>query len=181
MFRAQGPYPNVENVVTLWDVIWLAILLVETLVKVYDYFEKVSNFFSVFCVFLNKEWSVWHYIYIYVNLSKRATTFVKRAKQVVVFPLPWEFWPKREIGDIFVENAVLFLNVVTKCHYLSSFLRYMPNRLWEPFTRTRKIVIIWAKLARKSQTKKYIKNKNSAHSCHDIAVAVLRVQGPSQI
>ena len=30
-------------------------------------------------------------------------------------------------------------------------------------------------------TKKFIKNKNSAHSCHDIAVAVLRVQGPPQI
>ena len=125
---------------TCWDIgqsLWL--------------FWKSVQFFSVFCVFLNKEWSVWHYIYIYVNLSKRATTFVKRAKQVVVFPLPWEFWPKREIGDIFVENAVLFLNVVTKCHYLSSFLRYMPNRLWEPFTITRKIVIIWAKLAMKSQ------------------------------
>ena len=29
-------------------------------------------------------------------------------------------------------------------------------------------------------TKKSVKNENSAHSCHDIAVAVLRVQGPSQ-
>ena len=28
--------------------------------------------------------------------------------------------------------------------------------------------------------KKQVKNKNSAHSCHDIAVAVLRAQGPSQ-
>ena len=26
----------------------------------------------------------------------------------------------------------------------------------------------------------YVKNKNSTHSCRDIAVAVLRVQGPSQ-
>ena len=99
---------------------------------------KKCPIFSVFCLFLNKEWSVWHYLYIFVNLSKRATTFVKRAKQVAVFPLPWEFWPKRGIGDIFVEHAVLFLNVVRKCHYLSSFLRYMPNRLWEPSTITRK-------------------------------------------
>ena len=30
-------------------------------------------------------------------------------------------------------------------------------------------------------TKKNIKNNNNAHSCHDIAVAVLRVQGPPQI
>ena len=140
---------------------------------------KKCPIFSVFCVFLNKEGSVWHYLYIFVNLSKRATTLVKRAKQVAVFPLPWEFWPKRGIGDIFVEHAVLFLNVVRKCHYLSSFLRYMPNRLWEPFTITRKIVITWAKLVRKSQ--KIHKNENSAHSCHDIAVAVVRVQGPPQI
>ena len=35
-------------------------------------------------------------------------------------------------------------------------------------------------MGRKSQ-KKYIKNQNSAHSCHDIAVVVLRIQCPSQI
>ena len=28
-------------------------------------------------------------------------------------------------------------------------------------------------------TKKWVKNKNSAHCCHGFAVAVLRVQGPS--
>ena len=112
---------------------------------------KSVQFFSVFHVFLNKEWSGWHYLYIFVYLSKRATTFVKWAKQVAVFLLPWEFWPKKEISNIFVEHAVLFLNVVTKCCYLSSFLRYLPNRLWEPFTITRKIVITQAKLAIKSQ------------------------------
>ena len=30
-------------------------------------------------------------------------------------------------------------------------------------------------------TKKYLKNKINVHSCHDIGVAMLRVQDPSQI
>ena len=51
LLRVQGPYPNIENVVTLGDVIWLAFILVETLVKVYDYFEEVSNFFQYFVFF----------------------------------------------------------------------------------------------------------------------------------
>ena len=96
-------------------IIWVAFFLVETLVKSYDYFQKVSNFFSIFS-FLNKEWSVWHYLSIFVKLSKGATTFVNGAKQVAVFSVLWEFWPKKEIGDSFIEHAVLFLNVVTKCH-----------------------------------------------------------------
>ena len=137
MFRIQGPCPNIENVVTLWDVIWLAFFRVETLVKVYEKCLVVS----VFCGFLNKEGSVWHCLYIFVNLSKGATTFVKRAEKVAVFLVPWESFPKKEIGDSFIEQAVLLLNVVTKCHYPSSFLQYMPNRQWEPFTITRKIII----------------------------------------
>ena len=35
----------------------------------------MSNF-SVFCVFLNKEWFVWLYLYIFVKVSKGAITFV---------------------------------------------------------------------------------------------------------
>ena len=54
-------------------------------------------------------------IYIYVKLSKGATTFVNGAKQVAVFVVPWEFLPKKEIGGSFIEHAVRFLNVVTKC------------------------------------------------------------------
>ena len=48
-------------------------------------------------------------------LSKGATTFVNGAKQVAVFVVPWEFLPKKEIGSSFIEHAVRFLNVVTKC------------------------------------------------------------------
>ena len=54
-------------------------------------------------------------MYIFVNLSKWATTFVKRTKQVAVFVEPWEFWPKKAIDDSFIGHAVLFLGVVTKC------------------------------------------------------------------
>ena len=111
---------------------------------------KKCPIFSVFCVFLNKEWSLWHYIYIFVKLSKGATTFVTGAKQVAMFLVPWAFWPKKEITGSFIEHAVRFPNVVTKCDQLSSFLRYMPNRLWEPFTITRRMVITWGKLAIKS-------------------------------
>ena len=78
--------------------------------------SKKCPIFSVFCVFLNKEWFAWLYLYIFVKLSKGATTFVKRVKQVAVFPDPWEFWPKKEIGCNFIEHAVMFLNVVTICH-----------------------------------------------------------------
>ena len=45
-------------------------------------------------------------------------------------------------------------------------------------TITRKTVITWWKLATISQINKW--KITSAHSCHDIAVAVLTVQGPSQ-
>ena len=141
---------------------------------------KKCPIFSVFCVFLNEKSSMWHYLYIFVNLSKGATTFVKRTKQVAVFLGPWEFWPKKEISDSFIEHAVLFLDVVTKCDELSFFLRYMPNRLWEPFTITRKNSYNMKKIGYKI-TKKYFKNKINAHSCHDIGVAVLRIQDPSQI
>ena len=49
---------------------------------------KKRPVFAVFCVFLNKEWSVCHYLYIFVNLRKEATTFVNEAKQVAVFLVP---------------------------------------------------------------------------------------------
>ena len=141
---------------------------------------KKCPIFSVFCVFLNEKWSMWHYLYILVNLSKGATTFVKRTKQVAVFLILWEFWPKKAISDHFIEHAVLFLDVVTKCDYLSSFLRYMPNRLWKSFTITRKNSYNMKKIGYKI-TKKCLKNKINVHSCHDIGVAVLRIQDPSQI
>ena len=41
--------------------------------------------------------------------------FVKRTKQVAVFLGPWEFRPKKEISDSFIEHAVPFLDVVTIC------------------------------------------------------------------
>ena len=60
-----------------------------------------------------------HFAFIYkifVKLRKGATTFVKRAKQVAVFPVPWEISPQKEIGNNFIEDGFLFLNVVTNCH-----------------------------------------------------------------
>ena len=103
-------------------IIWLPFSLVETLVKIYDYFQKVSNFFQYFVFFLNNELSMWYYLYIFVKLSKGATTFVNRVKHVAVFLVLWETWPKKEIGSSFIEHAVLFLNVVTKCDsYLCSW------------------------------------------------------------
>ena len=75
---------------------------------------------------------------IFVKLSKGATTFVNRAKQVAVFLVLWVFWPKKEIGDCFIEHAVLFLNVVTKYHALKLQLMgwqvggHMTNLLGSP-------------------------------------------------
>ena len=77
--------------------------------------SKKCPIFSVFCMFLNKEWAMWHYLYIFVKLIQGATTFVKRVKQVAVFLGPWECWPKKEICGSFIEHAVMFLNMVTKC------------------------------------------------------------------
>jgi hypothetical protein len=37
-------------------------------------------------------------------------------------------FPKKEIDYKVVEHVVVFLNVVTECNQLSSFLRYMPNK-----------------------------------------------------
>ena len=76
---------------------------------------KKCPIFSVFCIFLPKERSVWHYLYIFGKVRKGAKTFVNRAKQVAVFLVPWEIWPKKEISGSFMEHAVMFLNVVTKC------------------------------------------------------------------
>ena len=70
---------------------------------------KKCPIFSVFCVFLHKERSVWHYLYIFVNLSKGATPFVNRAKWVAVFLVPWECWPKKEIGDILLSMLLYLL------------------------------------------------------------------------
>ena len=63
--RVQGPYPNIENIVEFWNVIissdyhsfslrdrWLyhlTSLLMQILVKIHDYFQKVFNFFSILC------------------------------------------------------------------------------------------------------------------------------------
>ena len=134
MFRVQGPSPNIENVLTLWNVIISSdyhSLLLRHWSRSMTIFKKCP-IFSVFCVFLNNEWSIWYYLYRFVKLSKGATTFVNRVKHVAVFLVPWEFWPKKEVGGSFIEHVVIFLNVVTKCDYLSLFLRYMLNILWEP-------------------------------------------------
>jgi hypothetical protein len=37
-------------------------------------------------------------------------------------------FPKKEIDHKVVEHVVVFLNVVTECNQLSSFLRYVPNK-----------------------------------------------------
>ena len=91
---------------------------------------KKCPIFSVFCVFLNKEWSLWHYLYIFVKLIKGATTVGNGPKHVAVFLGPWEIWPKKEISGSFIEHYVEFLNVVTKCDYLSLFMRYMQKHLF---------------------------------------------------
>jgi hypothetical protein len=52
--------------------------------------HKKCPTFSVFCVFLNKEWSAWHHFYISVKLSKRGTILVNRAKWEAVLLVPWE-------------------------------------------------------------------------------------------
>ena len=124
MFRVQGPFPNIENVLTLWNVIISSdyhSLLLRHWSRCMTIFKKCP-IFSVFCVFLNNELSMWYYLYIFVKLSKGATTFVNRVKHVAVFLVLWETWPKKEIGSSFIEHAVLFLNVVTKCDsYLCSW------------------------------------------------------------
>ena len=77
-----------------WDyIIWLAFFLVRHWSKSITICKKYP-IFSVFCVFLNEKWSMWHYLYILVNLSQGATSFVKRTKQVAVFLVPWEFCQK---------------------------------------------------------------------------------------
>ena len=55
------------------------------------------------------------YLYIFIKLSKDATTFVNRVKHLAVFLVLWEFWPKQQISGSCIEHAVIFLNVVTKC------------------------------------------------------------------
>ena len=124
MFRVQGPSRNIENVLTLWNVIISSdyhSLLLRHWSRSMTILKK-GPIFSVFCVFLNNELSMWYYLYIFVKLSKGATTFVNRVKHVAVFLVLWETWPKKEIGSSFIEHAVLFLNVVTKCDsYLCSW------------------------------------------------------------
>jgi hypothetical protein len=37
-------------------------------------------------------------------------------------------FPQKEIDHRVVEHVVVFINVVTECNQLSSFLRYVPNK-----------------------------------------------------
>ena len=57
VFRVQGPYPNIENIVTLWNVIISSdqhSFMLRHWSKAMTIFKKCP-IFSVFCVFLNKE------------------------------------------------------------------------------------------------------------------------------
>ena len=111
MFRVQSPSPNIENVLTLWNVIISSdyhSFLLRHCSKSMTIFKNCPIFSPVFCVFLNNEWSIWYYLYIYVKLCKGATTFVNRVKHVAVFLVPWEFWPKREIGGSFILFIYIF-------------------------------------------------------------------------
>ena len=123
----QGQYLNIETAKKkLEKIAWKWCKSVDNIF----WLLKKCPIFSVFCIFLHKETSVWHYLYIFVKIRKGATTFVNRAKQVAMFLVPWEFWPKKEIGGSFMEHAVMFLNVVTNCDQLSLILRNMQNHLF---------------------------------------------------
>ena len=115
-------------------------------------FSKNVQFFSVFCVFLNEKWSMWHYLYIFVNLSKQATTFVKRTKQVAVFLGLWEFWPpKRKLVTVLWSLLFYFLmwsQNVTSCLLFWDICQTDCGNL---LPLPEKIVITWRKLAIKSQ------------------------------
>ena len=112
---------------------------------------KKCLIFSVFCVFLNKEWSVSHDLYIFVNLSNVAAFLVKKAKWGTVFLTLWEFWPKKEICQKFIENTILLIEVVHTVVYNVEII-FSGSRI---YFQIRKLIYFYSKNSQKIR-----KNRN---------------------
>ena len=57
---------------------------------------KKRPIFSVFCVFLNEEWSLSHYFDMFVKVIEGSTYFVNEPKTDTRILTPWEIFPKRK-------------------------------------------------------------------------------------
>ena len=106
---------------------------------------KKCPIFSVFCVFLNKKWSVSHDLYIFVNLSNVAAFLVKKVKWGTVFLIPWEFWPKREICQKFIENTIILIGVVHTVVYNVEII-FSGSRI---YFQIRKLIYFYSKNSEK--------------------------------